>query len=335
MPSFHVVYGLRLAANMSLDGLPLVNSDAFDLSIHFKEGWSFSTTLQLPGDDLCPSAGGILPSQPALRVDLLSGGEYFGLFYRDGTRFAVDRRGREVWADWPEDYTLEDSCTYLMGPVMGFVLRLRGTVCLHASSVAVADHALALVGGPGAGKSTTAAAFACWGFPVLSDDVVALTDKGKEFLVQPGYPRVNLWPDSVQQLFGSEDALPRITPTWDKRYLPLGEKGHHFASRPLPLGAIYILDGRDEALTAPVIEAVSREEAFMTLVANTYVNYLLTPDMRRTEFDVLGRLVSEVPVRRVRLPAEPSAIFQLCEAISADAKHTLTRVQPSANSVLV
>src|SRR5690348_16585408 len=103
---------------------------------------------------------------------------------------------------------------------MGFVLRLRGALCLHASSVAVGDSAVALVGLPGAGKSTTAAAFACAGFSVLSDDVVALADEGPQFYVHPGYPRVNLWPDSVQELFGSEDALPRITPTWDKRYLP-------------------------------------------------------------------------------------------------------------------
>src|SRR5207244_6105024 len=122
-------------------------------------------------------------------------------------------------------------------------------LCLHASAVAVADRAIALVGLPGAGKSTAAAAFACAGYPVISDDVVALEDHGERFLVQPGYPRVNLWPDSVRRLFGSEDALPRITPTWEKRYLPLGQKGHPFASKPLPLAAVYILDSRDRKST--------------------------------------------------------------------------------------
>ncbi len=330
-----VVYGLRLRASQALPGLPLQSgSESFDVRIQLKEGWAFPATLSTAGD-LCTRAEGASEYQSNLRVRLLSPGQYFGLFYGDGARFAVDRFGSEVWADWPENYTLEDACTYLLGPVMGFVLRLRGAVCLHASAVAVGGYAIALVGGPGAGKSTTAAAFACCGSPVLSDDVVALTDKGRGFLVQPGYPRVNLWPDSVQQLFGSEDALPRITPTWDKRYLPLGENGHHFASRPLPLGAIYILDGRDETLTAPMVEEVSGEEVFMALVANTYVNYLLDQNMRRTEFDVLGRVVSEIPVRRVRPPAEPSAVFQLCEAISADAKRTVARIKPNANSVIV
>src|SRR5437660_3427420 len=275
---------------MALPGLPLqCDSETPDVLIKLRDRRAFPATLLASDENFYASSDAGPGGEPNLRFGLFPGGEYFGLFYSDGARFAVERRGREVWADWPEHYTIEDACTYLLGPVMGFVLRLRGTVCLHASSVGIDDCAIALVGLPGAGKSTTAAAFACAGFPVLSDDVVALADKGSQFYVQPGYPRVNLWPDSVQQLFGSEDALPRITPTWDKCYLPLDHNAYRFASSAMPLGAIYILDGRDEALTAPVVEAISREEAFMALVANTYVNYLLTQEMRRTEFDVLSR----------------------------------------------
>ena len=145
---------------------------------------------------------------------------------------------------------------------------------------------------------------------------------------------MNLWPDTVRTLFGSEDALPRITPTWEKRYLPLGQNGHHFASSPLPLGAIYILDSRDSSLTAPIVEGIPGNEAFMALAANTYVNYLLDQAMQRKEFDVLGRLVSSIPIRRVHIPAEPSTIFNLCEAIAADAKRVMTRAPATAAAVL-
>lgn len=260
-------------------------------------------------------------------------GDYFGFFYGDGARFAVERHGHEVWADWPEDYTLEDTCTYLVGPVMGFVLRLRGTLCLHASAVAIGDRAIAVVGPPGAGKSTTAAAFACLGFPVLSDDIVALAERNGQFLVQPGYPRVNLWPDSVCKLFGSENALPRITPTWNKHYLPLSENGHRFAASPLPLGATYVLDGQGGDLSAPIVEEVSGEKAFMALVANTYGNYLLDQNMRRTEFDVLSRAVPVIPIRRIRLPENPSAIFGLCQAIACDARRVMAGVPANRDAV--
>lgn len=332
----HVVYGLQLAASKPLPGLPLQrDSEMPDLQINLKDdGGAFPLPL-VPalGENLYRSSGDVACCNPNLRVLVLPDGEHFGFFYSDGTRFAIERRGREVWADWPENYTLEDACTYLHGPVMGFVLRLWGTVCLHASAVAVGDRAIALVGLPGAGKSTTAAAFACSGFPVLSDDIVALSDEDGQWLVQPGYPRVNLWPDSVRALFGSEDFLPRITPTWDKRYLPLGQNGRHFGSEPLPLSAIYILDSRDLTLTAPVIESVSAKEALITLVANTYVNYLLDQNMRRTEFDVLSRIISGTPVRRVRPRDEPSAIVGLCEALADDARRVATSA--SANATLV
>lgn len=309
---------------MALPGLPLQpDLEVPDVRLQLKDPEAFPASPPVFGEDLYSSVDSARSGQPNLRVGRFPGREYFGFLYGDGTRFAVERRGHKVSADWPECHTPEDACTYLLGPVLGFVLRLRGVVSLHASAVALGDGAFALVGLPGTGKSTAAAAFALAGFSVLSDDVVALADQGAQFLVQPGYPRVNLWPDSVHSLFGSEDALPRVAPTWEKRYLQLDQNGHHFASRPLPLGAIYILDTRDSCLSAPIIEGIAGKEAFIALVANTYVNYLLDQDMRRREFDVLGRLVSEIPVRRVRPPAESSAIFSLCKAIAADAKRVM------------
>ena len=334
MPVSHVVYGLRLAVDTPLPGLPhRLEADTFDVRIRLKEWSTFSRKFPGSINIFDTNSHHSAEGHANLSVRMLSGGAYFGLFYGDGARFAVDRRGHEVWADWPDNYTLEDACTYLLGPVIGFVLRLRGTVCLHASAVAVGDRAIALVGLPGAGKSTTAAAFGCAGFAVLSDDIVALADKGGQFLVQPGYPRVNLWPDSALTLFASEDALPRITPTWNKRYMPLGHNGHRFASRAMPLGAIYILDGREATRTAPIVEEVYGKEAFLALLANTYMNYLLDQNMRRIEFDALSRVVCEIPIRRVRPPAEPSAIFGLCEAIAADAKRVIAAAPTNATSV--
>jgi len=68
-------------------------------------------------------------------------------------------------------------------------------------------------------------------------------------------------------------------------------------------------------------------------VANSYANYLLDQEMRRTEFDVLSRIVAEIPVRRVRSQDEPSAIFDLCEAISGDARRVVRGVPPNAAAV--
>jgi hypothetical protein len=306
---------------MALPGLPVrLDSDVFDVRIQLKDWSTFPATFRESVRIFNTSSDDTADGQPNLRVHLLPGGDYFAFRYSDGVHFAVEHRGCDVWGDWPENYTLEDACTYLLGPVIGFVLRLRGVTCLHASAVAVGEHAVALVGVPGAGKSTTATAFAKCGFSVISDDVVALTDDGENFLVQPGYPRVNLWPDSVRALFGSAEALPRITPTWEKHYVVLGTNGLGFAAKPLPLGAIYLLGEREEALAAPIVEEMAGGDAFAALVANTYVNYLLDRDMRSREFDVLSRVVTGIPIRRVRTPDDPSAVFDLCRAITADAR---------------
>jgi hypothetical protein len=320
----HEVYGLRLAANVAVPGLcPRRDSEVFDVRVWLKDWTTFPSALPRSIDTFHSSSAEA--DDPNLRVGVLPGGDYVGFFYGDGARFVVARSGREVWADWPENYTLEDACTYLIGPVMGYVLRLRGVVSLHASAVAIDKQAIALVGVPGAGKSTTAAAFAHRGFSVIADDVVALVEDGRNVQVQLGYPRVNLWSDSVRALFGSDEALPRITPTWEKRYLALGDNGFRFASGPLPLGAIYVLGPRESALSAPVIDDVAGSNALRELVTNTYVNYLLDRDMRSLEFDVLTRLVVRIPVRRVRPRAECSAVFDLAEAIANDARQVMAR----------
>jgi hypothetical protein len=317
---------------MAIPGLsPRLNSNAFDVQIWLKDWTRFPSTLQESVQDIYTSPE-VASDQPNLRVSLLAGGAYFGLFYSDGVRFAVERRGRKVWGDWPESYTVEDACTYLLGPVIGFLLRLRGVTCLHASAVAVDEQAIALAGCPGAGKSTLAAAFARSGFSVIADDMVALQEEGGNFLAHPGYPRVNLWPDSVRTLFGPEKTLPRITPTWDKRYMALDHDGIGFAAKALPLGAVYLLDEREVSLQAPIVEEAAGSDALAALVAHTYVNYLLSRDMRSNEFDVLGRLVNKIPVRRVRPLTVPAAVFDLCKIIAADAKRVMISNAASSTS---
>jgi hypothetical protein len=320
----HQIYGLRIAADRAIPGLPplLDSVQKTDLRIRLNGATpAFPLVVSNWTKDIFYSSSYLdSAGRPALRVAASADGAYFGFFYSDGARFAIDREGRELWADWPEGYSIEDAATYLVGPVLGFVLRLRGITPLHGSAVAIDNQAIALVGVPGAGKSTTAAAFAHLGFAVLSDDVVVLEDAHDHFLVAPGYPRVNLWPDSVRLLLGSEDALPRITPTWEKHYLPLDQNGRRFQSEHLPLAAVYFLDERDPSLKIPVIEELAAGDALMTLVANTYVNYVLDRDMRQREFDLLSSLVARVSVRRIRPSADPSAVLAMCEAIAKDVR---------------
>src|SRR5262249_57046891 len=132
----------------------------------------------------------------------------------------------------------------LRGPVLGLGRGRRGAVGVPAGAGAVGGRARALCGGAGAGRSTLAAASARRGDVVLTDDVAPLEPDGDRFRVRPGYPQLRLWPDSVRLLYGDADALPPLTPTWEKRGLDLTRPGYRFAARPLPLAAVYVLGER-------------------------------------------------------------------------------------------
>jgi hypothetical protein len=261
------------------------------------------------------------PEQPAshagLTVRLLDGG-WFRFRYDDGTEFDVERAGTEVRARWAAASTFEDTVTYLLGPVLGFVLRLRGRTCLHASAVSVGGRAMALVGPVGVGKSTTAAALAGRGCPVLADDVLPLELRGDIVLAHPAYPRLRLWPESAQILYGAEDALPPLTPTWDKRYLDLAARAGAFCPRALPLGAVYLLGERGQGAGAPAVRAVHGPAGLLALVRNTYVNYLLDRAMRGREFAVLGRVAAGAPLREVAPHAGAAHLGGLCDLLLED-----------------
>lgn len=242
------------------------------------------------------------------------------LSYSNGMQFWLDREGRDVWVTWPDSCSFEDVATYLLGPVMGVLLRLRGTVCLHASAVTLEGQSVAFVGPPGAGKSTTAAILAQRGWSIVSDDVVALAEERGAFCALPAYPYLCLLPDAVAMLYGSDEDLPRFIPQWEKRRLVAGEAGMEkikFEQRALPLSAIYFLDQRT-LNRDPNIVPVLKRAAFMMLVANSYATRILSREMRGDEFAVFGRLVVSVPIRTLNVPQDVSAFERLHHLIWGD-----------------
>jgi hypothetical protein len=251
------------------------------------------------------------------RVHRLSPSGIIAFCFSDGTEFFIAPRGDHIWTTWHAPYTIADMATYLLGPILGYVLRLRHTVALHASAVGVEDRAIAFVGGPGAGKSTTAACFALKGFPVLADDVSAIDHHGDGFRVRPAYPHLRLWPASVTSLLGHVEALRPITPNWDKRDFPLLEH-RAFETSPLPLAALYLLGDRQNDDRAPYVEPVTPREGFIGLVGNTYGNTLLDAPMRAHEFEVLTQMSSQVAIRRVTPHESPERIGALRDTILDD-----------------
>jgi hypothetical protein len=256
-------------------------------------------------------------NQPGLLICELEGGDHFHFLYHDGTEFLVRGDGLEVDAWWPDDLTLEDTATYLLGPVIAFVLRLRGLAALHASAVEIDGSAALFIGPPGAGKSTTAAAFALSGFPVLTDDVAIVTRIAGRLQVVPSYPRVRLWEESVENLMGAPDALPLLTPTWDKRYLPLGSTPGGFATAPRPITALFMLREREESGDAPRVERLATREAFPSVIGNMLDKRAIPGEPPGMDLRFAAELLAEVPVFALIGHADPGRLDELCERVCA------------------
>ena len=329
MPYRCSIYGLGVISNKAIPGVPVSPVTTTDVRISFgslpawvREHTPVETAYVADYTDDC--------GNPMLRVFRV--GAYYRFCYADRTEFVLDRGATEIWADWPEPLTLEDAATYLLGPIMGFVMLLRGVVCLHASAIAIGDEAIAVLGPAGCGKSTTAAAFSKRGYRVLSEDVVTLDDRGNQFLVRPAYPCIRLWPASVKALYGSETHLPKLTPNWDKCYLDLTERPEQFQRKPLPLAAIYQLGERSDDASAPFVEAVDRAEGLMSLVANSYATKLMNKQMRAREFELLTRILRHVALKRVTPHTDPARIDKLCDSILNDYGHGFSRIDSDRRS---
>ena len=317
-----IVYGLGLQFNAvveSLVGLP--RPEKIDVHVEIINSLNIKGLYAgLSAKEFYISLDFDEQGEPEFRASRLHPGGHIRISYSDGFVFELDAHGRQISAYLPEGQTVNDMAPALLGPIMGILLRLRGICCLHASAVVIDGVGIGLVGASGSGKSTTAAAFARLGYSVLTDDVLALTDRTNHFLVRPAYPRVRLWPQSVVGLFGSADALPRMVQGWDKRVLILQQPGYQFQSEPLPLAALYFLGSRASVNQVSVIETVNSAEALMTLVSDSFATNFLDKPGRAAEFDLLSRLVAKTPLRSVAASDDLGQINDLCSAIAEDVR---------------
>jgi hypothetical protein len=327
--SSYLVYGLHLISDRLIPGLiPLKFSEPKtpEISVTFRACDSSEPSRAVEDEALWYTSDfSDEQGNPALKIWKQNRNGCYRIHYSHGLEFWVDREASSIWLAKGVETSLSEAAEYLLGPVFGIVLRLRGLTCLHASAVAIGDEAIAFAGSAGAGKSTTAAVFVQGGHAALADDIVPLRERGTSLKVLPGYPCLNLWPESVEMLHGTYQLAKKDAPAMEKQQWELGGDGKKFRGEELPLGAIYLLDERQGGPTAPCVEAMSSQEALVAMIANTYANKMLDPAMRAQEFALLGRLVNHVRVRRVIPHEDPRRLLDLRKIILQDFAATRTR----------
>jgi hypothetical protein len=327
---FFRAFGLSLACDAVIPGLTPTAAVVPDVRVHIGDFPSEVAPVARAGTEIWGDGGDPDHAVDAVSVRSVAGGASLMVAYGDGMRFLVDRTGDEVWAVAPPGVSIETTGTYLLGPIFGLVLRLRGTVCIHASVVAIgtgrAAGAVAIVGPAGAGKSTIAAACALRGHRVVSDDIAALVCDNGRWATEPAAPTIRLWDDSVAMLFGRPTALPLMAPGWNKRQLDLRTlDGAFILDGRLPLTGAYVLDTGNRPSPPVAAARLSPRDALMALVPNTYANVLLDADMRAAEFQTLSSIVSTVPVWRIHAPENAAELATFCEMVTQGTPITVSK----------
>lgn len=120
----------------------------------------------------------------------------------------------------------------------GLINLQQGYFLLHASSILVNDKAFVFAGTPGAGKSTTVAAFVRAGHAPLADDMTVITFiKNKPYVIPQG-PAIKIWSNTSTKLHFEPDKLKPCFEGHDKYYF---EFEGNYSYDLVPLGGIYLL----------------------------------------------------------------------------------------------
>ncbi|WP_308638141.1 aldolase [Paenibacillus silvisoli] len=186
---------------------------------------------------------------------------------------------------------------YVLGTCMGALLTQRKLLTLHGSAVVMDGRAYAFVGDSGAGKSTLAAAFLQHGYPLLTDDVIAVTfDRGRIPFVIPSYPQQKLWEESIDKLGMRSD---RYLPLYRSKYaIPVAST---YCKEPVPLAGIFELAIQGEGAELRPLQGLER---LPTIRYHTYRHFLISRlGLEQWHFSASAAIAAHAGMYQLRRPA--------------------------------
>ncbi|MFD2328451.1 aldolase [Cohnella sp. GCM10020058] len=223
------------------------------------------------------------------------------LFRIEGTAIYEVRCGREIIVS-PEEKAQSDKVRlYVLGTCMGALLQQRRILPLHGSAVLINGKVYAFIGDSGAGKSTMASCLVQRGYPLISDDVIAIAGPNEAApYVMPAYPQQKLWQTSLDGLGLQDSSFKPIIERVEKFAVPVPDA---FSGSPVPIGGIFVLS-RSESKEVEISE-VPRFLGMAILQYHTFRRSLIDGfGLNEWHFRSAVALAGRVPLRKLGRPLE-------------------------------
>ncbi|NJK28321.1 MAG: hypothetical protein HC925_07380 [Coleofasciculaceae cyanobacterium SM2_3_26] len=225
------------------------------------------------------------------------------------------RQGREILVDVHPCIEAQFLSSLVLTVPLAMLLHQRGMLVLHASAIAANGGAIAFLGRSGKGKSTITAALNRLGYPVVTDDVLAISlDPSGAAIVSPSFPQMRLWKESLIPLGKVPDTQLAAYASSNKHTCPVPEAD--FQRDALPLKRLYVLeDGMD--LTS---ELLRPRDSFLEIVRQSYPGQAVLQATRTVErkFEHCARLVGSVPVYRLHRPRSLALLPEVATFVQED-----------------
>lgn len=200
----------------------------------------------------------------------------------------------------------------ILGPVLAWVLNGKGLFLLHASAIDINGRTAVFMGDKLAGKSTTAAAFIRAGYPLVTDDLVAISFANPSTpKIMPAFAQIKLAEDAAAAVsIQGAVVKPLIHRDFPKRQHSLPG----MTSSPIPADWFFKLvrGGEDVALTCMTLP-----NAIETLNRFSYMSRFVNANWSDAEnarhFRSCAQLANLTKVAELGVPA---GLERLSETVS-------------------
>ncbi len=284
-------FGLKVHSDFEIPELYHAYSSKPDVTLHYGE---------VPSEIYAPEKKGVRfqlsKDEFLLNIDGIA-----GYYVENGSKIIVQKMPGS---------TEQEVRLFLLSTVFSALLHLRNTVSLHTSAIKKGNFCFMICGNSGAGKSTLTREFIEQGYQILSDDIGVLKAENDVLHIQPSFPFIKLWKDSLDHHNLDESTGFKLREQLEKYGFRLDDA---YFPEPLPVKKVFVLVPHNKPEYQK--EKLKGIEKFNVLKNHTYRHRFVLDNLRPVHFEFMNKLAGQADVIRIKRPQAPIDTKNLREQI--------------------